>query len=32
MNICNVDKYALIDVAKPEVLMITSYNNTHHIK
>lgn len=32
MNICDVDKYALIDVSKPEVLMITDYNNKHNIR
>jgi biopolymer transport protein ExbD len=32
MTISNVDKYALIDVSKPEVLMITDYNNKHNIK
>jgi biopolymer transport protein ExbD len=32
MTICNVDKYALIDASKGEVLMMTDYNNKHQIK
>jgi biopolymer transport protein ExbD len=32
MNICNVDKYALIDASKPEELMIEDYNHKHNIK
>ena len=31
MTICNVDKYALIDASKGEVLMMKDYNNKHQI-
>jgi len=31
MTICNVDKYALIDAGKSEILMMRDFNNKHHI-
>jgi len=32
MNICNVDKYALIPASEGEILMMRDYNNKHNIK
>jgi biopolymer transport protein ExbD len=32
MNICSVDKYALVDVSQSEILMMRDYNNKNNIK
>jgi biopolymer transport protein ExbD len=32
MNICDVGKYALVDVSKIEILMMRDYNNKHNLK